>query len=642
MENNKRLREYYEKSGTLMKLSIIGGVLSLIGMVVVIVLGISTWSKYGAWAGSDIFALIVVPFAVATLYSIAAAIYGNMAKSAYMEEEEKANLEKRKENISAFNVNEDVRFTAGRAFRNFKKYGPYVIAALGMILIAAILFSFSRMWGGRQTGVTPIPVDAMYTVVVSLVFMLFSLLFGAFFIGQSKEPVYRWLRPVGAWMIAAFVVAALAMIGGLYYYYKIPQPNQIFTRIVYISYIVLGCELAFNFISEFYRPRSLEMPRPVFESRILALFTEPGGVARNIANMLDYQFGFKVSGTWVYGFLERALFPLLIAWFVIIWLFTCIAEVGPNQVGFRMRFGEVTNKTQPLTSGIYFKLPYPFGKILTYSTDEIHQIFIGASMITEDGKQTRPDTVVWGKVHYGSEVKYLVASPTDDKSSAPVSQLTSSIPVQYRIKLDQLYDFAFRNEDAAAFLKDIGEQVAAKYFASVSIFDIMSGGRTQAARDLHKMIQNEADRLELGIEIVRVNIHDAHPPEGIAPEFQKVLSAMEEKETEIYKAKAYANRVLPESLSEQARLISEATSYAFYTKTVAQAESARFERQLGAYRILPQYFMLRSYLEMLEQNIQDVRKYILSSSLEYEVYEFNFERKSQLDLIDTDLDQLMR
>lgn len=642
MENNKRLREYYEKSGTLMKLSIIGGILSLAGMVVVIVLGISTWSKYGSWAGSDVFALMVVPFAMAALYAIAAAIYGSMAKSAYLEEEEKANLEKRKESISAFDVNEDVRFTAGRSFRNFKKYGPYVIAALGLILIAAILFSFSRMWAGRQAGVVPIPVDAMYTVVVSLVFMLSSLLFGAFFIGQSKEPVYRWLRPTGAWMIAAFVVAALSMIGGLYYYYKMPQPNQIFTRIVYIGYIVLGCELVFSFVSEFYRPRSLEMPRPVFESRLLALFTEPGGVARNIANMLDYQFGFKVSGTWVYGFLEKALFPLLIAWFIIIWLFTCIAEVGPNEVGFRMRFGEVTNKSKPLESGVYFKLPYPFGRILTYSCDEIHQIFIGASMITEDGKPTRPETVVWGKVHYASEAKYLVASPTGGKDSVPVSQITSSIPVQYRIRKDRLYDYAFRNENTAAFLKDIGEQIAAKYFASVSIFDIMSGGRTQAAQELRNMIQAETDRLELGIEIVRVNIHDAHPPEGVADEFQNVISAMEEKETEIYKAKAYANRIVPESQSEKARLISEATSYAYYTKTVSQAESTRFERQLAAYKILPQYFMLRTYLDMLEQNLQNVRKYILSSSLEYEVYEFNFERKSQLDLIDTDLDQLIR
>ena len=47
-------------------------------------------------------------------------------------------------------------------------------------------------------------------------------------------------------------------------------------------------ELVVNFIIEFYRPRSLGESRPVFESQLLSLFTEPGGVLRNIASALDY------------------------------------------------------------------------------------------------------------------------------------------------------------------------------------------------------------------------------------------------------------------------------------------------------------------------------------------------------------------
>ncbi len=643
MENNTRLREYYEKSGTLMKLSIVGGILSLIGLVVVIWLGISVRTKYGAWAGSDVFALMVVPFAMAALYAIAAAVYGSMARSAYQEEEDKATLEKRKkESISAFDVNEDVRFTAGRSFKNFKKFAPHVIAALGLILIAALVFSFWQMWGARQAGVTPMPVDALNTVAISLFIGLCALIIGAFSIGQSKDMAYRWLRPVGAWLIAAFVVGVLAAIGGLYYYYKMPHVNALLARIVFVSYIVLGCELVFSFISEFYRPRSLEVPRPVFESRILALFTEPGGVARNVANMLDYQFGFKVSGTWIYAFLERALFPLLIVWLIIIFAFTCIAEVGPNQVGVRMNVGKIVDKDKVLEPGFYLKLPYPFGKIVTYSCTEIKQIYLGAKMVDQEGKESRPETVVWGKQHYAEEVNYLVASPTDNPSYVPVSLIGTSIPLQYRIKKDKLFDYAFRNEDSDAMLKNIGEQVASKYFASVSIFDIMSSGRAKAAQDLHELIQKEADRLNIGIEVVRINIHDAHPPEKVAEEFQKVVSAMEEMETAKYVAEAYANRVLPLTEASAFRMKVDANAYAYTVKAVSRAESERFKRQLDAYRVLPQYFKLRTYLDMMEQNMTGIRKFILSSALEYEVYEFNFEKKSQLDLIDVDPDQLLR
>ncbi len=638
MEKDTRLHENYEKSRLLMMLAIGGGVLNLLGIITVAVLGVTTLTKYGTWAGSDVFALMIIPFSVATLYAIAAAVYGSMAKSAYQEEEDKHNLEKRKESHAAFDVNEDVRFTSGRSFMNFRKYAPYVIAIIAAILIFSLMFSCWSAWHSRQAA--PIPVDSMYTAAVSFIIMLISML-GTFFIGQSKDELYRWLRPMGAWMIAAGIIALLSLIGSICYSYKMLEPNEVLAKIAFVCFGVLGIELILSFITEFYRPRSLEAPRPVFESRFLALFTEPGGVARNIANTLDYQFGFKVSGTWIYSFLERALFRMLIAWFLVLWAFTCISEVGPNEVGIKMSFGKIVN-SQPLEPGVYLKWPFPFGKVLTYSCDEVHQIFIGAEMVGADGKKSRPEVVSWGKQHYAKEVNYLVASETDDKSTTPVSQIGSSIPLQYRIRKSQLNDYAFRNQDAAGFLKNIGEQITSKYFASVSIFDIMSSGRGKAADDLKRLIQAEADRLRLGLEIVRVNIHDAHPPEGVAAEFQNVVGAMEEMETMGYEAKAYVNKVIPGIEASKSRILADATSYSYQVKAVSKAESERFERQMTAYKVLPQYFMLRSYLDMLERDGNNARKYIMSGSLEYEIYELNFEKKGQLDLIDTDLGELSR
>ena len=134
--------------------------------------------------------------------------------------------------------------------------------------------------------------------------------------------------------------------------------------------------LFINFIVEFYRPRTIEEPRPIFESRILALFTEPGGVMRNVADTLDYQFGFKVSSTWIYSFIERGLFPLLIVWVIVLWVFSGITEVGPNQVGIRERFGKIVS-TSPMEPGIYYNAPWPFGKISRFSCDEINSVMIG-------------------------------------------------------------------------------------------------------------------------------------------------------------------------------------------------------------------------------------------------------------------------
>ena len=86
-----------------------------------------------------------------------------------------------------------------------------------------------------------------------------------------------------------------------------------FAKFVYVVLIILCAEFVFNFISEFYRPRTQLEDRPVHESRILAVFIDPGSIAKNVANMLDYQFGFKVSGTWMYQKFCQVALPAIFA-----------------------------------------------------------------------------------------------------------------------------------------------------------------------------------------------------------------------------------------------------------------------------------------------------------------------------------------
>lgn len=111
-------------------------------------------------------------------------------------------------------------------------------------------------------------------------------------------------------------------------------------------------------------------------------------------------------------------------------------------------------------------------------------------------------------------------------------------------------------------------------------------------------------------------------------------------ESSILEAHAYYNDIVPMIEAHKDRLIADAESYAFQVKLVSQAESERFLRQLVSYRTMPQLFKLRNYLEMLEDDAAKARKYILSASLEYEIYELNFEKKGQLDLIDANLEEI--
>ena len=237
---------------------------------------------------------------------------------------------------------------------------------------------------------------------------------GAFFVGQSRSKSFRWLRPVGAWLLAGFGVMFCAMIASLFTHNGMTRIDDLIARVIFWIFAVLGAEFVASFVIEFYRPRTLKEQRPIFESRLLALFTEPGGVMRNIASALDYQFGFKVSGTWLYSFLERSFFPLVLVWAVILWGFTMIHEVGPSEVGVRETFGRVTEE-KLLEPGIYWTLPWPMGTVKRFSCTEIQQVVVG-ELHDEKGDDGQPSkkaadsVVLWTNPHGGDDNNFLVTN----------------------------------------------------------------------------------------------------------------------------------------------------------------------------------------------------------------------------------------
>lgn len=604
--------------------------------------------------GGDVFLLGSIPYSLALLFSIGAFFYGMLRTAAALDEEEKALLAKRAD-TRALDVEEDVRFTAGRSFENYRRFAPYALSVLAVVITGALLY---RGWGeisGRE--ISSLRGDAIHSALISTVMLLISVFSGAFFVGQSRAEGFRWLRPAGAWLIAGFAVMTVSTVTAICFGNNLVRADSVLAEIVFWILAVLGAELVINVIIEFYRPRTMRESRPVFESQLLALFTEPGGVMRNVALALDYQFGFKVSSTWLYASLERSFFPVLLLWLLLLWGFTAIHEVGPSEVGIKESLGRVVSR-EPLRPGIYWTLPYPFGRVQRYSCTELQRIVIGematgaGDAAADDGHAAKPEkkenkpsqVVTWTSAHGGTDENFIVAVPVDGEyqsETASISLLRMSIPIQFRIRPDGVMQYAYGNVSPVLTLKCISEAVAAEYLASVSMMDVMSSGRGRAEEAMRERIQRRADASGLGLDIVSVTITGAHPPiEKVAPAFQEVIGAMEQKETAILEAEAYAAQTLPESEAAAMDLVEQARAYSYTTRTVAAAESERFNTQLVTYNAMPEMFKLRAFLEFLEQDCAEMRKFVLTPQAESDVYQFNFEAKERLDLIDTDITKI--
>ena len=218
----------------------------------------------------------------------------------------------------------------------------------------------------------------------------------------------------------------------------------------------------------------------------------------------------------------------------------------------------------------------------------------------------------------------------------------------YRAKADQAYAFAFNYENIADCLSAIGHAEATQYFASTDFMADISYGRNEVVSSLKQRIQAACDKLDMGIEILNVAMHDAHPPVGgelpngdpdpntvdVASAFQDVVCAEEDARTLKARSEAYKSSVLQQAQSEADVIKSAAQAYKDEKISIARAESDRYSKQLVAYRTMPQMFKLRTYLDFLETECGHLRKYVTSASMESVIYELNLEQKA-LSLMDS-------
>lgn len=657
MLDNENEKITTQSAGLLTKLSVVSGIIAIIFAFAVMILGISNAS----FAGSDCFTLALIPLTMAVIFSIGDFIYGILAKAAAQEAEEKILLARRKETVNALDVEEDVRFTAERSLANYTRFAPYVLCVVGAAVCVVLVFVFWDHWHERL--LKPLPENSLRAAFVAAVAMGLSAFVGAFFVGQARQAGFRWLRTVGAWFIVTFFTMLLAAVSSVLNHFHIAGADGTLANVLLVIFLILGAEFIVGFIIEFYRPRTIVEERPLFESKILSLFTEPGGVMRNIADTLDYQFGFRVSSTWIYSFIERALYPMLFIWLLIIWLATSIYDVGPNQVGYRVSFGKVQHEL--LDSGVYFALPWPFGRIETVSCSEIHTVVVGdhgeEEAVEEEEEDdghghghshgasaprrdpNAVDTVVTWTMKTGDEAHnhdFVVASPTvagAETRGMHIALIGISIPVEYRIRREGVFDYVLANRNSEELIQLLAQSVVTEHLARLTVNDVLTGDRRALADDIRTDIQNRTDAAQLGVEIVNVNIQHIHPPMGgdVIKKFEAIYIAQETARIDELSAQTYYNRTVPEAETAYAVTVAEAEDYRAQVTYEAAADSIRFNKQLSAYEAMPAIFRLRSYLDFLENDCAHLRKYIISGSIEKEIYDFNFEVSPALNLLDS-------
>ncbi|MHC4476129.1 MAG: SPFH domain-containing protein [Planctomycetota bacterium] len=553
---------------------------------------------------------------------------------------------------------------AQRRLELFEKWFlPIFSAVIAVYQLGIGLFLLVKIPGSAGEVKEPLLV-AVFMAAIAFV----SFLLSRYATSMSSQLQWKPLRAGGSITLGVSVSCFVLSIALSLAYFNYFGLLGVLGYYVPILLMVLGVETALNVVLDIYRPRLKgQYARTGFDSRLLGLVSEPGGILRTAAGAIDYQFGFEVSQTWFYKLLEKAIVPLALFGVVTLYLLSCFVVVTPSEEAIIEHFGNPVDRSgQPrlVGPGLTFKWPWPIDRARKYRTKKVSEISIGF-VPKADAKHAGHGPLLWGKMHYEKEEMLLVASESDDGGgdAVPVSLLVAAVPVQYRVK--DLYAFMYDHNDPERLLECICYSELANYAAGATIEvddpaarqrSLLGAGRAVAKEVLTKDIQEAVDKAGLGIEIVFVGLQGIHPPPDVAKDYQAVIGAGQKRQAAILAAEAERNWSLSsvagsvedaeklfalagryqqaKQTNDQAQIeelarqmdkafaeaggaifstLSEAQSYAFERAKLSEATGRQFQGQLQAYRAAPFFYKGQHRLAALEEALKDIRKYVVAT-----------------------------
>jgi regulator of protease activity HflC (stomatin/prohibitin superfamily) len=600
--------------------------------------------------------MLLAPAAASVLVWLFVWFHLRMRRAAWEEERDLKELREKRKDVALFEQEggEDLLSSRSR-LRAFEKYAVPIFG----LLLALAAFAFALFAWQRVLPVEKPPAIAylLQSSLAMIVAFLVSYFLGQYAAGMAREPEWRLLRAGAGFNLGLGAGALLAIAGFVAVHFETPGVERVMAYILPGLLVAAGLDIVANQILDFYRPRVAGQEwRPAYDSRIFGLLAAPASILKTIADTLDYQFGFKVSDTWFYRFMTKAIAPLVLFQLVSFYLLTSFVVIGAEEEAVVERFGRPLPGT--LGPGLHLKLPWPMDVVYREPARRVREIVLGHEKKPHEilrRKDAKVEAILWTQTHFGEEHHFLMASrgvesgktappdagtdkspPEAGASSAPKETKTEAVPVNlvsgqvavhYTVK--NLRDWLYRHEHREALLENLAHREFVRYLAGEDLLALLGDGRKAAGDALRAAVQAACDRQKLGVEILFVGLQGVHPPlkpsrergpgkgsevGAVGLAFENVASEEQKKLAAILRAKGEATVVVTLTQADRAARLSQAEAYAARRTTVTKAAAAAFADRLKAYRVAPGVYEIRKRLEAVEAALAEARKFIVPSS----------------------------
>ena len=279
---------------------------------------------------------------------------------------------------------------------------------------------------------------------------------------------------------------------------------------------------------------------------------------------------------------------------VLLWGFSGIYQVAPDELGIVLRFGRYVRDAQP---GLNIKFPYPIETVLTPKVLNINRIDIG--MRVEDGLRRGTS---WRDV---PEESLML---TGDENIVDVD-----FTVLWRIKPNGAADYLFNIQSPEGTVKAVAESAMREVIGRSEIQPILTGARQNVETAVQDLMQRVLDTYQSGVQITQVQMQKVDPPQQVIDSFRDVQEARADAERAQNEAQTYANRVVPEARGRAAQILQAADAYREQTVAEATGQASRFLQVYEQYKKAPDITRQRLYLETMERVLGGADKVILDA-----------------------------
>ncbi|MFV0627137.1 MAG: FtsH protease activity modulator HflK [Alphaproteobacteria bacterium] len=291
---------------------------------------------------------------------------------------------------------------------------------------------------------------------------------------------------------------------------------------------------------------------------------------------------------------------------VTLWALSGFYQVEPNEQGVVLRFGAYKDTTE---SGLRYHLPYPIETVEKVNQSQERSFTLGESSrgsyndISSNNRMYRVSNNASSAYDNFTESHML----TGDENIVDIN-----LTVVWKIKNAKDYLFSVRDPEQTVYVA--AQSVLREIVGQSKMQAIITEDRGRLEDETKTELQALLNEFNSGIQIVRVKMQKADPPQQVVDAFNEVQRAKADMEKFQNQAQAYRNQIIPQARGESAQIVNDAEAYKESVLNKAQGEMDRYLAVYDAYKQGREVTAKKLYLETMEEVIKNSNKVIVDPS----------------------------